>query len=239
MMNNLIDTGFDFRTDSYGKDPDAYSETLRRYHGLLWSKPLPNGKSLLLDEDLVNTSDAGKFSFSSDSIIHTFSQWKRYQHIISQIPAEEIEYFKYKSYTIGGMTIFPNNTVGKQMTINKSRGLNRAICDRIDLTLECIRLFYQKQDSPLFKTFSIYSDFFDLFGDFKGYVDFFLFQDLVSDDYEFVRFFYPFTEFGVDVLPKSKEEYLSYKDNAIAFVDQRNQRIAEWGEINIGSDENV
>jgi hypothetical protein len=37
----LIDTSFDFRIDSAGRDPDKYSPTLRRYHRLLWSKPLP------------------------------------------------------------------------------------------------------------------------------------------------------------------------------------------------------
>ena len=40
---DLIDTSFDFRTDAGGKDPDTHSATLRRYHKLLCSKPLPNG----------------------------------------------------------------------------------------------------------------------------------------------------------------------------------------------------
>ncbi len=40
----LIDTSFDFRTDASGKDPDAYSPTLRQYHKLLWSKALPSGE---------------------------------------------------------------------------------------------------------------------------------------------------------------------------------------------------
>ena len=40
----LIDTSFDFRIDSAGRDPDKYSPTLRRYHRLLWSKPLPSGE---------------------------------------------------------------------------------------------------------------------------------------------------------------------------------------------------
>ena len=40
----LIDTSFDFRTDTpVGQDPDAYSPTLRQYHKLLWSKALPSG----------------------------------------------------------------------------------------------------------------------------------------------------------------------------------------------------
>ena len=43
----LIDTTFDVRTDAGGRDPDRYSATLRRYHRLLWSKPLPGGAMLI------------------------------------------------------------------------------------------------------------------------------------------------------------------------------------------------
>lgn len=40
----LIDTTYDVRTDTPpGKDPDSHSPTLRRYHQLHWSKPLPDG----------------------------------------------------------------------------------------------------------------------------------------------------------------------------------------------------
>ena len=48
----LIDTSFDVRTDSRGKDPDTWSPTLARYHQLLWSKPLPGGITF----DLTSTS---------------------------------------------------------------------------------------------------------------------------------------------------------------------------------------
>ena len=41
---------FDFRSDTPpGRDPDALSPTLRRYHQLLWSKPLPSGAPFELD----------------------------------------------------------------------------------------------------------------------------------------------------------------------------------------------
>ena len=46
----MIDTTFDFRSDAGGHDPDSRSPTLRRYHRLLWSKPLPNGELFDLDE---------------------------------------------------------------------------------------------------------------------------------------------------------------------------------------------
>ena len=52
-MSNLIDTNFRFRSDTpSGKDLDAFSPTLRRYHKLLWSKPLPNG----FDFNLTDTT---------------------------------------------------------------------------------------------------------------------------------------------------------------------------------------
>ena len=50
MITDVIDTTFDFRSDTPpGQDPDACSPTLRRYHQLLWSKPLPNGTPFELD----------------------------------------------------------------------------------------------------------------------------------------------------------------------------------------------
>ena len=47
---DVIDITFDFRSDTPpGLDPDTYSPTLRRYHQLLWSKPLPSGAPFELD----------------------------------------------------------------------------------------------------------------------------------------------------------------------------------------------
>ena len=97
---------------------------------------MPDGRKLILDDNLKNISDVGYFEFSSDSIIHTFSTWKRMSKIISQIPDESIEEFVGIAYTIGGMTIFPSNKVEGKKTINGERGLNHKINDRIDLTLE-------------------------------------------------------------------------------------------------------
>ena len=43
-MINWIDVKFNFYSDTpSGKDPDSYSPTLRRYHQILWSKPLKSG----------------------------------------------------------------------------------------------------------------------------------------------------------------------------------------------------
>jgi hypothetical protein len=45
----MIDPTFDFPTDA-GGDPDTHSPTLRRYHRILWSKPLPGGTMFELHE---------------------------------------------------------------------------------------------------------------------------------------------------------------------------------------------
>jgi hypothetical protein len=46
-----FDPTFDFRTEAgIGEDPDSASPTLRAYHRLLWSKPLPSGDSFDLDD---------------------------------------------------------------------------------------------------------------------------------------------------------------------------------------------
>ena len=81
-----IDTSFDFRTDAGGKDPDTYSPTLRTYHRLLWSKPLPSGLSFDLDDTVLGTylhhrSELGEFFLSSDSVIPSFTRWISMKHI--------------------------------------------------------------------------------------------------------------------------------------------------------------
>ena len=232
-MNNEIDITFDFRTDSNGGDPDSKSPTLKRYHRLLWSKEVPSGGRLILDEKLNNISDIGEFYFGSDSIVHTFSSWEKYKHIIEKVDIEKINEFKSLGYTIGGMLIFPRNKINNCQTINMARGCNQKIKDRIDLTLECIRRYYNKEESPLNKCFDKYKDFFDLFMDFKEYINFFLLQDLVNDKYDEIKYFHPFNNFDEDPLPKSVDEYLKYKSNVMEFVNKRNQRIINWVDKNI------
>ena len=115
--------------------------------------------------------------------------------IIDQIPEVEREEFMRIGYTIGGMMVFPANRVDGKMTINGARGCHPRIKDRFDLTLECIRRHYLDEPSPLGDTLARYADFFGLFGDFAGYVDFFHLQDLVNEDTSTVKFFMPFEDF--------------------------------------------
>ena len=228
---NEIDITFDFRTDTpSGKDPDALSPTLRYYHKLLWSKPLPNGVYFGLDDTKYNVylhhkSDLGEFFLSSDSAIHTFSRWKNMAHIINQINEDEIAEFRKLAYTMGSMIIFPSNRVDGKSTINGARGLNHLIKDRIDLTLECIRRYYNNEISPLSEVLNRYGDFFGLFGNFQGYIEFFLMQDLVTEDYLSIKFLMPFEDFKTAAVPQTIDSYRAYKELTIKFVNDRNQRI--------------
>ena len=229
-----IDTSLDFRLDSNGKDPDAYSPTLRSYHRFLWSKQLPIGERLEIEE--INSALIYRFNmqtlkFGSDSISNSYIGTKKIAHLDGQINQAEFEEFRDKGSTIGGYLIFPSEREGGKMTINGSRGFNRKIADRFDLTLECIRLHYQRLEHPLENTFGspINNFFFSLFKDFQGYVDFFLLQDLVDNSYEGVNFFIVTKNaFAGSPIPDTAAEYREYKMATLEFVRRRNQRIGEW-----------
>ena len=240
-MRKPIDITFDFRSDTPPtKDPDTYSETLRRYHKLLWSKPLPNGTVLKLEYSksyppyyLRHQSEIGEFIFSSDTGVPSFTRESGggTADVIKKMPVEELDAFNTLGYTIGGMIIFPGNQIDHKMTINAARGCHPKIKDRFDLTVECIRRYYDDESNlspefnPLGKTLARYTDFFQLFEDFRGYVDFFLLQDLVAKDYSAVRFMVPFKKFIPSPIPKTIETYRAYKQNAVDFIKARNQRI--------------
>ena len=82
------------------------------------------------------------------------------------------------------------------------------------------------QGSPLAPTLSRYADFFALFGDFRGYVSFFLLEDLVTDDGS-VKFFMPFDDFRPPSVPKDVDTYKEYRRRSIEFIEARNRRIKQ------------
>lgn len=228
----LIDTSFDVRRDAGGKDPDSHSATLRRYHQLLWSKPVRNGM-FDLNERLQHQSALGEFWLSSDAITHTYSRWTkpaRMVAVLQQVPKEQVEAFYDLGCTVGAYVVFPYGAKvdGKwRQSINQRRGTLAAIRDRFDLTLECIRLHYAHGTSPLADVLARHADFFDIFEDFPGYVDFFLLNDLVEPDYSAVRFLKDFDGFDGDALPAANvDEYLEYMARSMAFIRARNERVA-------------
>jgi hypothetical protein len=229
-----IDITFDFRTDADGKDPDAASPTLLRYHHLLWSKPLPSGQQFELTPwdhvpyALTHESELGSFWLTSDTVLATFTGRSATRSIIEKLPPEDIDALDTITYTIGGMMLWPGNQIDRQWTINQARGCTGLIADRFDLTVECVRRHYQGELHPLATTFGRYRDFFDLFEDFAGYVDFWLLDDLVDTD-ERVSLFLPSTDFTLPPVPRNVDDYLEFCENTIAFVMARNEQIRQLG----------
>ena len=242
-MPSLIDTAFDFRSDSKGGDPDSASPMLRKYHKILWNKRLPNGDMFSLsdsmdadDKALCYHNGSVKMRFSSDWIINTYLDWERLAELKNLIGEDEYENFNTIACTMGGYIIFPLYPWGTSWpkyieTINVERGKsNGKINDRFDLTLECIRRFYAGVESPLADVITKFDYFFQLFGSFKNYCEFFLLQDLVSDNYSKVKNFMPPAdiEFNDNPHPKTVDEYRLYEKNAVEFVNNRNKRINEY-----------
>lgn len=227
----IIDTNFNFYSDSKGGDPDSASPTLRKYHKILWSKPLPNGILLELRDNkkgayLYHESELGEFFLGSDAITHSYKHHTRKKWLTEQIPNEVNELFDTGS-TIGSYIIFPNNKIDGKQTINQARGVNRFIDDRFDLTLECIRLLYSGEESPLYDTLLRYENFFYLFDDFVGYIHFFLLDDLINENNQ-IQFYLPFDGFKTRPSFSNVNQYLLYKERVVGFIKSRNKRIENY-----------
>lgn len=226
-MMEKIDISFDYRKDSKCGDPDTDSQRLYETHKLLWSKELPNGKIFDLE---IKGDSYGRLllknnlymNLSSDRMCPHFDG-KYNNKLAGWLSVFEIEELKHKVRTIGGHIIFPAHKKNG-FTINQARGVNRKICDRFDLTLECIRLFYKNEQSPLYDALMRYKEYFDLFTNFKGFVEFFMLQDFI-DKKEQIRFSLPFDNFNRSPLPQNVEEYRQYTIHTIDLMNSRNKRI--------------
>ncbi len=227
-----IDVNYDFRIDTpTDKDPDSDCPMMKAYHRLIYSKPLPDGREFKLKSHsssyyYLTWND---MRFGSDSIIASF-RYKDYQWMHDKLKIRLPEYWKFmhdylhKAYTVGGEIIFPKH----KQSINQNRGCNIKIRDRFDLTLECIRLFYEGKPSPLSKTIEADKDFFDLFGSFENYVKFFYLDDLCTPDYKNVFFWMDFDGFKPNPFPRTEDEYLDFIDKELSFVKKRNERIHKF-----------
>lgn len=245
----MVDVYLNYRDETpLGEDPDRVSMSLNRHHSILWSKHTPRQKVFELKPSrgsqgnllLQHNSDLGSYVLSSDTIVHplfyseregnkvAYSKWFPYESIKSEIP-DVIADFQRSAFGIACHTIFPARQINRQQTINQARGVDRRICDRFDLTLECIRRFYKnvENDNPLFDTLNRYKHFFELFENFNGYVEFFFFEDLIENDGRSVKFWLPFDDFKRSPLPQNSKEYRQYKDGACEFMEKRRKRISE------------
>ena len=208
-------------------DPDLVSRFLINDSIRLWNSiPLPNNKHLQLSEHYPRgaiISHNQNILLSNDSITASFRGRRQCPEVIQQA-AESLGIEKWhqyverhlrETYTIGGSIIFPRH----RNSINQMRGFNRNIQDRWDLTLQCIKDFYDGKDSPIGWCIEQDKGFFGLFGSFEGYVDFFLLNDCVESDYEVIDWM-PDT-----VLPRDADEYFMYMGKQDGFVRKRNERI--------------
>lgn len=227
-----------------GLDPDCYCERLYLWHLALWGRTVPGIAPFDLDVRYdrcygieLRAVDGSQFWLGSDGIIQTWSTWKNglAADLIAEIALDLDDFFRIAS-TIGGYILFPRNRPGQTGdTINQLRGRMRwSIGDRFDLTLECIRRHYSdpEAENPLGDRLRYYADFFSLFGDFDGYIRFFLLEDLVTPDRRAVRSLMsgdPLTGFSAAAIAANPAEYAGYRQRSIAFVAARNDRIRQLG----------
>lgn len=237
-----FDAEFNFEADQprpTRPDADSDSPTLRRYHQRLWSKPLRSGVMFTLvppptrrDGYVIYTDASGdQLWFGSDAITNSYTRWLRPKALVDSIAAlspEQKTRYLHPPYTIGSAMIWPVRSKDRP-TINQARGTRSAIADRMDLTLECIRRHYQGQaDSPLADVLAAYGDFFALFEGFGEFVDFFHFQDLVTPDYQSVRFYLPLEDFSRRGAPLTVDEYVTCMEATLSLIKQRQRRMTEW-----------
>jgi hypothetical protein len=197
-----FDTGFDYWADmNPGLSGATFALTPARGTALQW----------------------GRYRVSSDSISNSYMTNGRLRPILQQAREQAEELFRSGS-KIGAYILFPAYKVDGKRTINGARGMASRIADRMDLTLEAIRRHYLGGLSPLTDDLARYSDFFALFSTFRGYVDFWLLNDLVDREYR-VQFFLHFDDFGRSGAPSSVSEYLQLAVASAHFLNARTERI--------------
>ena len=122
--------------------------------------------------------------YGSGAITNSYTRWLRPKSLVQAIAGlddEQRRRYLNPPYTIGSSMIWPVKKM-HPYTMDRAR-VRRQIADRRDLTLECIRLHYAgEQWSPLAQVIKNYEDFFALFRDFEGFVEFFHLQDLLTPD---------------------------------------------------------
>ncbi|WP_159619457.1 DUF6994 family protein [Arthrobacter zhaoguopingii] len=245
----VFDTSYDYKSDNQGQsgfDADRDSDQLKADHELLWTKELPSGvlfepkaptESVKRRNNylLFDGGSLGRHVYGSDAITNSYTDWTTPYALadaIASLDEEQKSRYLNQPYTIGSAMIWPVQTKeqreaqGRVQTMNQAR--KSSVFDRMDLTLECIRRYYAGDPRhPLNKITEAYGEFFELFEDFRNFVDFFHFQDLVTPDYK-VRYFLPLDPFKCAGTPASREEYIEYRENVLAFIEGRNRRMADW-----------
>jgi hypothetical protein len=148
-----VDATYDFRREiRSGRDPDSESVTLKRYHQLLWSKLTPSGMHIELADrsdgfflypGYTSVINGCEVRWSSDAVTNAWMHWRRESMvaIVGQATERLREEYNACAYTVGAYMMWPRDQVRPHAgSINQDRGTSWEIYDRIDLTLECVRL---------------------------------------------------------------------------------------------------
>lgn len=221
---------------------------------------LPNRRRLELQPERGGLRDVTHGEFlSSDAAVPVWERWREVQGFHAEVQQRlqalgrgTVHDLGWRLYDMGGMILFSGLQVDRLWTINQAKGCTRArIADRLDLTLECIRLYYEfllhraEVEAPLPEGYALsnplgpvlhrYRSFFEMFRSFEGYVDFWMLNDLVveGDVRPQVAFMLPRVssdpyDFTREVaLPADADAYCSYLLAADDFVDKRNRRMAQ------------
>ncbi len=245
MEKSDINIHLDFTKDSVKNnikgDPDIFNNTLRIYQKELYSREklcLDFGNRMDYDYLIYKEKN---IRFASDCIINMNEMYKEYKETHEKYFSICSNYYKklYQEYldtarTIGGEIIFPKH----RYSINQCRGVYRQIKDRFDLTLECIKRFYEHiQPNPLEKILLMDKEFFGLFGTgvrgFEKYVNFFFLDDLVKDGK--VDFF--FGTYNDDIFNHSpfawkQAEWEQLLEKQMVFLEKRNKAIENFCKLN-------
>lgn len=233
-----IDVDFCFYDDpDFRADADSDSRLLQSWHATLWSKDLPDGSPIEWTAEpgttcLTHESPLGSFRLSSDTIASLHENYV--PALWAGLSLQDQETYRRAFYTIGGFIVFPRHP----RSLNQQRGWERAISDRFDLTLECIRRHYlEVHPNPLGEVLTSDSAFFRLFGvgqaGFAAYVEFFHLQDLTAGNA--IKWFDGSAEenwsFSSFALPSDADAYRRHLTNVLEFVAARNVRIARWASV--------
>ena len=218
---------FDKRVDLTDYDPDTKSLKLMHHLYELYKEDKGNGCFL---QGLIESNE-------NDLYIETVDIHLGCDSIANllNIDALLIDNNSRRTYctlanTLGAKIIFPKNGKGC-FSINNAR--NCKVVDRFDYTLECIRRYYNGEESRLNDVFLLEKNkkFFNLFRNkdndsgkdaFKNYVNFFFLNDLVSDDFEKVKFF-----INTDEDTENRQKLINFENS----ISKYPYKIEDWREL--------
>lgn len=207
------------RTDCDARSDRLYAQMMEWLNG----RTLPDGTILELTRKGRELVTADGIRLSGDNMVTRFTgRIPGITDALEQKLGEDWETFQQgiirSGWRIGAEILFPRHP----NSLNGMRGFSWQIMDRFDLTLDCIRKFYDGLPSPL--TWVLESDraWFDHFLNFRGFVDFFLLNDWIDSSYQVID------QLGTgNVLPQTVKELEHWLFRMEELTDARCRRIEE------------